>query len=94
LSDGLSVDTAGNVYVTDVEHGAVVRIAEDREITTLISSRRIRWADALSFGPDGWLYIADSALYDVVLQSRDHIKAHGPYRIYRFQAGVDGTPGQ
>jgi sugar lactone lactonase YvrE len=94
LSDGLSVDTAGNVYVTDVEHGAVVRITEDREITTLISSRRIRWADALSFGPDGWLYIADSALYDVVLQSRDHIKAHGPYRVYRFQAGVDGTPGQ
>jgi sugar lactone lactonase YvrE len=94
LSDGLSVDVEGNVYVTDVEHGAVFRIADDREPRTLIRSTKIRWADALSFGPDGWLYIADSALYDVVLQSRDHIKAHGPYKIYRFKAGVDGTPGQ
>jgi sugar lactone lactonase YvrE len=94
LSDGLSVDVAGNVYVTDVEHGAVFRIAADREPRTLLSSPRIRWADALSFGPDGWLYIADSALHDVILQSREHIKARGPYTIYRLQTGAEGTPGQ
>jgi len=94
LSDGLSMDTAGNVYITDVEHGAVFRISEDREPTTLIRSAKIRWADALSFGPDGWLYVADSALYDVVLQPRDHIKAQGPYKIFRFPAGIEGVPGQ
>ena len=94
LSDGLSMDTTGNVYVTDVEHGAVFRIGEDRELTTLIRSTRIRWADALSFGPNGWLYVADSALYDVVLQSRDHIKTQGPYKIFRFPAGIEGVPGQ
>jgi sugar lactone lactonase YvrE len=93
LSDGLSMDTTGNVYVTDVEHGAVFRINEDREPTTLIRSARIRWADALSFGPDGWLYVADSALYDVVLQPRDHIKTQGPYKIFRFPAGFEGVPG-
>jgi hypothetical protein len=27
LSDGLSADLAGNVYITDVEHGAVLRMA-------------------------------------------------------------------
>jgi sugar lactone lactonase YvrE len=94
LSDGLSVDRAGNIYVTDVEHGAVFRIGDDREPRTLMRSARIRWADALSFGPDGWLYVADSALHDVVLQSRDHIRAHGPYKVYRFQTGSEGTPGQ
>lgn len=94
LSDGFSVDVAGNIYVTDVEHGAVFRIANDRLPKTLVRSQRIRWADALSFGPDGWLYIADSALFDVVLQSREHIKSNGPYRIYRVHVGIDGTPGQ
>jgi sugar lactone lactonase YvrE len=93
LSDGLSMDTMGNVYVTDVEHGAVFRIGEDREPNTLIRSTRIRWPDALSFGPDGWLYVADSALHDVVLQSRDHIKTQGPYKIFRFPTGVEGVPG-
>ena len=93
ISDGLSIDTAGDVYVTDIEHGAVFRIAGDRKIHTLIQSDSVRWADALSFGPDGWLYVADSALHDVILRSRDHIKAQGPYKIFRFQTGIEGTPG-
>ncbi len=93
LSDGLSIDTAGNVYLTDIEHGAIFRVADDREPRTLIRSDQIRWADALSFGPDDWLYIADSALYDVILQSRDHIREQGPYKIFRFRTGVEGTPG-
>ena len=93
LSDGLSIDTAGNVYVTDIEHGAIFRVADDLEPRTLLGSKQIRWPDALSFGPDGWLYVADSALYDVILQSRNHIRDQGPYKIFRFQAGVEGTPG-
>ena len=94
ISDGMSVDTQGNVYVTDIEHGAVFRIDADRTPRTLLRSPRIRWADALSFGPDGWLYVADSALHDVVLQPRDYIREKGPYRIFRFRAGIEGFPGQ
>ena len=94
LSDGLSIDTAGDVYVTDIEHNAIFRVGEDRRPVTLIRSEGIRWPDALSFGPDGWLYVADSALGDVILQSQEHIQAHGPYRIFRFRTGTEGTPGQ
>ena len=94
LSDGLSIDNAGNVYVTDVEHSAVFLIGTDRTARTLLRSAQLRWPDALSFGPEGWLYLADSALGDVILQSREHIAAAGPYRIYRFQPGATGAPGQ
>jgi sugar lactone lactonase YvrE len=94
ISDGLSVDVQGNVYVTDIEHGAVLRVAADQKLETLVRTRQIRWADALSYGPGGWLYVADSALFDVVLQPRDHIKAQGPYKIFRFQTGIEGSPGQ
>ncbi|MDH3266111.1 MAG: hypothetical protein OEM25_04010 [Gammaproteobacteria bacterium] len=94
LSDGLSLDIDGNVYVTDVEHNSVARVDTDRKLQTLLRSTRIRWPDALSFGPDGWLYVADSALGDVILQSHEHINANGPYKIFRFQPGADGVPGQ
>ena len=94
LSDGLSVDLEGRVYITDIEHNAIARLDNDLELLTLISSTAVRWPDALSFGPDGWLYVADSALGGVILQSKKHIKEQGPYKIYRFQPGAEGTPGQ
>jgi len=94
LSDGLSTDLDGNVYITDVEHGAVLRVGEDRPLETLIRSGRVRWADALSFGPDGWLYLADSAIPDMMLRSRKHIRKAGPYFVYRFRPGAEGVPGQ
>lgn len=94
LSDGLSLDNNGNVFITDVEHSAIFIVGPEGRLRTLARSAKLRWPDALSFGPDGWLYVADSALGDVVLQSREHIEASGPYRIYRFQPGTIGTPGQ
>jgi sugar lactone lactonase YvrE len=94
LSDGLSIDIKGTLYVTDVEHNSVYIVGDDREPRTLLQSEKIRWPDALSFGPDGWLYIADSALGEVILQPREHTKSHGPYKIFRFKPGATGTPGQ
>jgi len=85
LSDGISADNQGNVYITDVEHGAIHQVTPARKLQTLVRSNRIRWADDLSFGPDGWLYLADSAIPELVLRSKDHIRAEGPYYIYRFQ---------
>ncbi len=93
LSDGLSTDIAGNVYVTDIEHGAIFIVGPDRAPKTLLRSERIRWADALSFGPGGWLYVADSAIPEQVLKTREYIMARGPYHIFRFQPGFEGIPG-
>ena len=94
LSDGLSADLSGNVYITDVENGAVLRMAPGGQLATIVRSPRIRWADGLSFGPDGWLYLSDSALPEVVLRTRGHIREHGPYHVYRFRPGTSGVPGQ
>ena len=94
LSDGLSTDIAGNVYITDIEHNAIFIVSAEQELRTLIQSGSIRWPDALSFGPDGYLYVADSALQHVILQSPEQIEASGPYRVFRFKPGYEGVPGQ
>jgi sugar lactone lactonase YvrE len=94
LSDGLSVDAAGGVYVTDVEHNAIFRVDPGEGLSTLIRSPEIRWPDALSFGPDNYLYVADSALQEVILKPGEHIKSQGPFRVFRFQPGFEGVAGQ
>ena len=93
LSDGLSADVEGGIWITDVEHGAVLRMGPGGELETWIETPRIRWADALSFGPDGWLYLADSAIPDQVMRSKRHIASQAPFFIFRFQPGVEGVPG-
>jgi hypothetical protein len=94
LNDGLSTDDAGGVFITDIEHQAVLRMTPDGALETVVRDSRIRWADGLSFGPDGWLYLADSAIPELVLQDAAHHAAAAPYHIWRFRPGTAGAPGQ
>ena len=73
---------------------AILRKTTDGRLETVIKDSRIRWPDSLSFGPAGYLYLADSAIPDVMLQSRAHIDGARPYHIFRFKPGVEGAPGQ
>lgn len=94
LSDGLGIDAEGNVLVTDVEHGAIVRVSPSGAAATLVKTPRIRWADGLVYGPDGWLYIADSDIPDQMLQSKAHIREHAPYHVWRVRPDIGGVAGR
>ncbi|MFI5317606.1 MAG: L-dopachrome tautomerase-related protein [Myxococcota bacterium] len=93
MSDGIAIDSAGTLYLTDPEHSAIETIGQDRALHTLLRDDRLRWPDGLSFGPDGWLYVTCSALQHVILRSAAEIAANAPYQIFRFKPGASGTPG-
>ena len=94
LSDGIAVDVENNVYLSDMEHSAIVQLKPDHTLVTLLKDPRLRWPDGFSFGPDGWLYVTCSALHQVILESQASIRAHAPYQIFRFKPGPRGIPGQ
>jgi len=94
LSDGLSMDLEDNIYITDVEHGAILTLGPDKNLKTLIKDPRLRWPDGLSFGPGDWLFISDSALQDVMFKSKRHIRSRAPYYIFKFKPGPPGIAGQ
>ena len=93
LSDGLTMDVDDNIYLSDMEHSAVVRLGQDRRLTTLVKDPRLRWPDGFSFGPDGWLYVTCSSLQNVLFIGASEVPAHAPYQIFRFQPGIAGIPG-
>lgn len=93
MSDGITSDLDGGIYLSDPEHSAVLRLTPRGSLQTLLVDRRLRWPDGFSFGPDGWLYLTCSALQHVLGRSGAHVASQAPYPIYRFRPGSAGIPG-
>lgn len=93
LTDGLTTDDDGNVYLSDMEHSAVHRVGPDGHLQTLLTDPRLRWPDGFSFGPDGWLYVTCSALQDVLFRDDEDVRRHAPYQVWRFRPGPSAAPG-
>jgi hypothetical protein len=79
------VDASGNVLITDIEHQSIALVDSNKTVKTLLRSPRIRWADGLAFGADGYTYLADSDIPDQMLQSKEHIRQSKPYFIFRWK---------
>jgi sugar lactone lactonase YvrE len=95
MSDGITTDDANNIYLTDLEHSAIVVLKSGQPLETLVRSERLlRWPDGLSFGPGGWLYVSCSSLHEVLGQTPSHIRDHAPYHVLRVKTGTTAQPGQ
>jgi sugar lactone lactonase YvrE len=86
LSDGITIDSAGNVYVTDVERNAIgvfepgvgYRILyEDPEL--------LSWPDGMSVGPDGNIYLVVNQLHRHPALSAGEDRTKPPFRLLRFR---------
>lgn len=94
VTDGLTSDARGMLYLSDPEYSRVLLLGPDGQLQTLIQSERLRWPDGFSFGPDGDLYIACSALHQVLGRLPWQIRRSGPYPVYRLPLGVEAAAGQ
>lgn len=93
MSDGITSDRAGNIYLSDLEHSAIVLLRPDGSLQTLVQDQRLRWPDGFSFGPENWLYVTCSALHQVIGRLPGQVDAAGPYQIYRLRAPYPGVAG-
>jgi len=93
MSDGITIDSDGTLYLTDPEHSAIVLLRPDKTLQTLIKDDMLRWPDGFSWGPDGWLYVTCSSLHQIIGRPPWTFDDHAPYQVYRFKPGGRGTPG-
>lgn len=94
-SDGITIDAAGNVYVTDGGGNAVGVTRPDGTYAVHVVDARIEWPDGLSMGPEGWVYATVNRLNNAPpLNGGETTPVEEPYYLVRFRALGEAVVGR
>lgn len=94
ICDGISIDDAGNIYVSDLQAKAIGVIDTDRTYRILVSDPRLSWPESFSFGPDGFLYGVASQLHLSAPLNDGVNKARPPFYVFRIKPLAPGVTGR
>lgn len=87
ISDGSTVDAAGNVYITAMTHNAIGVTKPDGSYEVLYQSDEdLPWPDGFSIGADGHVYATINELHRSPVLNGGEDASLGTYRIVRFPA--------
>lgn len=94
-SDGITIDAAGNLYLTNVRDGEIGVIdPKTRQYRTYLKDERLLWPDGLSFGPDGMLYVTINQLNRAAPFNLGKEEGKKPYLVARFKPLTPGAVGR
>ncbi len=95
ISDGITVDGGGNVYITAITDNAVGATLPAGGYETLHQDDTLlSWADGMAFGPDNHVYVTVNQLHRSPPLNDGEDASVPPYYIVRFPALTSGTPGR
>lgn len=90
VSDGLETDDQGRLYLTSVEHDAILRRLPDGTVETVVHDPRLLWPDTLAVAADGHLYVTANQLHrQAKYQGGEDLRRH-PYALFRVR--IDAGP--
>lgn len=94
ICDGITIDNAGNVYVTDLEASAIGVIRPGGEYEVLIRDDLLAWPDGMSVGPDNFIYVTVSELHNSPVLNEDVDAAEAPFYVVRFKPLAEASVGR
>lgn len=87
--DGMVEAPDGSIYLTDLEHNAVVHWnPATKSLEQLIADKRLLWPDTLSWGPNDELYVTASQIENMPRFNNGHSTRTEPYKLWKI-TGVD-----
>jgi sugar lactone lactonase YvrE len=85
VSDGISVDSAGNVYITDLGANAIGVTKPDGSYGPHVQDELLLWPDGLSYGPDGYFYVTVNQLHRHGVLNQGNSTVQPPFHVVRFR---------
>jgi len=84
-TDGFWMDAKGNLYLSDLDHNAVVRRAANGTLERMASDPRLVWPDTFSEGPDGSIYISASHINETPPVNEGKSVRTQAYAVFKFR---------
>jgi Major royal jelly protein len=86
VSDGITIDSAGNIYVTDVGNNAIGVVDPSGTYRVLHrDDALVQWSDGMAAGPDGKIYVTVNQLHRHAALNGGRRETTPPFRVLRFE---------
>jgi sugar lactone lactonase YvrE len=84
-ADGMLEAADGSIYLTDLEHNAVVHWRPaTKSVEQVITDTRLAWPDTLSWGPNGELYVTTSQIESTPRFNNGKSTRTEPYKLWKI----------
>lgn len=94
ISDGITIDRAGNVYITSIAEDAIGVTRADGSYQMLYQREDLSWPDGFAVGPDNYIYATINELHRSPVLNRGKNSTKGEFKIVRFKALVETVTGR
>ncbi|MDO6472768.1 L-dopachrome tautomerase-related protein [Maribacter sp. 1_MG-2023] len=90
---GMSIDTAGNIYLTALETNSVaVVLAKDKSVKTMVKDANMVWPDGVSYNHvDGYMYVSAAQVNKGAAFNDGKDLSTKPFYIFRFKPITTGV---
>ncbi|MDJ0949551.1 MAG: L-dopachrome tautomerase-related protein [Alphaproteobacteria bacterium] len=95
ISDGITADGAGNIYITDITNNAIgVTGADGRYQILYQHPERLSWPDGMAFDAFHRIYVTVNQLHRSAPLNRGKDISKPPFHLVRFPALAPGSVGR
>ena len=95
VSDGISIDGGGYLYITDVVQNAIGVTGPRGHYRVYVRDKDVLvWPDGISAGPDGWMYATVNKLHRSAFLAGGENRSAPPFYIVRFRSIFEAIPGR
>ncbi|PSB09672.1 hypothetical protein C7B62_12370 [Pleurocapsa sp. CCALA 161] len=95
ICDGITVDGAGNVYITSITDNAIGVVDATGTYQTLYQDKQLlSWTNGMAFSPDDYIYVTVSQLQNSPPLNNGENTFKAPFYLVRFPALASGKVGR
>jgi DNA-binding beta-propeller fold protein YncE len=95
ICDGITVDNAGNVYITAITDNAIAVVDRSGKYRTLYQDDQLlSWADGMAFGADNYIYVTVNQLQNSPFLNNGKNSFQPPFYLVKFPALAPGKVGR